>query len=91
MAHLTTTLIDEIIRTKGKCGMTQHEMVQLAWLVKRAYEDSNNVPSPKYVSRSDVLEECAKICDDLDDLGEWGEAAAACARAIRSRISGGSK
>ena len=33
-----------------------------------------------------TYKECLEICEQTDDKGEWGEAAAACAMAIRAKL-----
>jgi hypothetical protein len=38
MAQLTKSLCEEIIRTEGKCGYTQHEILQMAHLALRALD-----------------------------------------------------
>lgn len=45
MAQFTKSLCDEVIRTKGKCGLTRNEIVQLAWIAKRTLDAAPQAPS----------------------------------------------
>lgn len=38
MAHFTKSLCEEVIRSKGRCGLTYWEMEQMARLALRAIE-----------------------------------------------------
>lgn len=46
MAEFTLSLCEEVIRTKGKCGMTSNEMVQLAWLAKKTLSVPSETAMP---------------------------------------------